>query len=182
MSNNPNIAQAPVERVETLPVTLTYTQAKRLVKKMRPPPSEKQKEHCQKLVEANRLKWEQRRQEKAAQLQREQEERERQAARVVVKPKRIYRTRVKIDAPVAQPDQDIDYDSEEEVEVIKKIKKPKKKILYKDASSDSDDDEVIQKTKKASKLVETVTKLDKAIEQLKTTNNRYDGILSKVKF
>jgi hypothetical protein len=167
------------DKASEIPITLTYTQAKELAKSLRPPPSEKQKAHVQKLVEANKLKWEQKRKEKEELNKHLEEEKKKTMTSIVVKPKRIYKSKVKEVEPTEE-DQE-----EEEVEIIEEVvKKPKKKIIKKivEEEESEEDDDVIQKTKKATKLVETVNKLDKALEQMKNNNNRYDAILNKVKF
>jgi hypothetical protein len=173
--------QIPNETADEMPISLTYTQAKLLAKKLRPPASEKQKEHMQKLVDANRIKWEEKRKQKEEDAKRQKEEKEKTTTNILVKPKRIYKTKESI-----TPNNSVnDADDDEDVEIIEEVvKKPKKKIIRKivEEESDEEDDDVIQKTKKATKLVETVNKLDNAIKQMKSNNNRYDNLLSKIKF
>jgi hypothetical protein len=167
--------QIPNENAEELPITLTYTQAKLLTKKLRPPPSEKQKEHMRKVVDANRVKWDAKRKEKEDAIKKQEEEKEKTMTNVVVKPKRIYKPKSKLTEE--------EYE-EDDVEIIEEvIRRPKKKVIRRIIEEESDDDdEVIQKTKKATKLVDTVNKLDTAIKQMKTNNNRYDNLLNKIKF
>lgn len=179
----------PNETAQEMPITLTYTQARALAKSLRPPPSEKQKAHVQKLVEANKLKWEEKKKQKEEEQKKAQEEQQRTMTKVVVKPKRIYKTKKILpktdeDAQYKYDDTYEDEEDDEMIEVVEQVvRRPKKKVIKKIIEeSDEDDDEIIQKTKKASKLVETVNKLDTAIQQMKVSNNRYDSLLSKVKF
>lgn len=73
-------------------IEVSYSKAKQMAKR---PMSEKQKENMQKLIEANRLKWENKKKEKEMQYQKYMEEREEKTTKVVVKPKRIYPPREK---------------------------------------------------------------------------------------
>jgi len=175
--------EIPNDKADELPITLSYTQAKALTKSLRPPPSDKQKEHMQKLIEMNKLKWEQKKKEKEEKMKDEEIKRMETSTRIVVKPKRVYKNNKKIfpktDAELIDDD---DYETYEDEIEVKPIKKKIIKRVTKDEDDDDDDDDIIQKTKKASKVVETINKLDKAISQMKSNNNRYDNILNKLKF
>jgi len=167
----------PNDKLDEKPITITFSQAKAIAKSLRPPPSDKQREHMQKLVEQNRLKWQQKKEDKKKKLIEEQQAKEEVSTRVLVAPKRLYKNKLK-----KELEQDYDEDSEDEIQIIKKSK-PKKVIkkIIEEEEEDSDDD-VIQKTKKATKLLDTVTKLDKKIEEMKTNKGRYETLFSKYKF
>lgn len=172
----------PNEKADELPITLSYTQAKALAKQLRPPMTEKQREHVQKMVEANKLKWAEKKKAKEEEERQKAEALKQTTTKILVKPKRIYPSKTPKNTP----------DEHEEVEYIEEIVKvPKKKIIKKiiqqeeEDDEEDDDDELIQKTKKiekATKLVDTVNKLDQKIEQMKNSTNRYDSLLSKFKF
>jgi hypothetical protein len=184
----------PNEQADKVPIKLTHTQMKNLMKQMRRElkgePSEKQKAHIEKLKEMNKQRLEKQKEEKQKKI-------EESSKKIMVAPKRVYK---KQQAPKKDFKQYNQSEEEEEVEVIEEvIKKPlgskshaipsgwkKKKIIKKvveqSSEEESSEDEYIQKTKKATKIVETVSKLDKAINQIKSTGNRYDSLLSKFKF
>jgi len=172
---------------ESAPVVeLTYTQAKQLMKSLRPPPSDKQKQHTAKLVEMNRQKWQQKTEQKMKKIEEEEKEKELTHQKVVVKPKRVYKN--VLVKKMIQPKEEIEYveqvddDEEEQEEIIEEVvRRPKKKVIRKVVEESSEDDEIIQKTKKASKIVEAVSKLDNAIQGLKQ-NNKYAGMLNGIKF
>lgn len=171
----------PNEQADKVPIKLTHTQMKNLMKQMRRElngePSEKQKAHIEKLKEMNKERLEKQKQQKQQKLQES-------SKKIMVAPKRVYK---KQQAPKNDFEQYNQSEETEVVEVVEEVvKKPKKKKIIKkiveQSSEESSDDEYIQKTKKATKIVETVSKLDKAINQMKTGGNRYDSLLNKFKF
>ena len=141
-----------IQRTE--PITVSYSKAKELTRaEKKKVLSAAQSEHVQKLVEANRLKWEAKRQEKERAkeeaIKREAEALKEKIANeevveVIVKPKRVYPPRKKTEetvpvAPVEVPqkkkkivyveESESDVDTEEvvdeEVEIVKKVVKKK---------------------------------------------------------
>jgi hypothetical protein len=167
----------PNEKADEMPITLSYSQARALAKQLRPPPSEKQKEHIAKLVEANKLKWQQQKEQKEVENKQKQEEIARTTTKIVVKPKRIYKPKL---APQVEQ---VEYEEVEEEEEPEPERPRQKKVVKKKVESESDDDEIIQKTTKAKKLLETVSKLDSTIDRLKQTGNKYDQLLNnKLRF
>ena len=176
----------PNERAEEMPITVSYSQARAIAKSLRAPMSERQKTHVENLVSKNRDRWSKQKEAKELKLMEEESKKADVNTRIVVMPKRIYRNNKKMFPPkvpdVIEDDNDEGYEEEQEEEEI--VQKPKKKLVKKIVREESDeDDDIIQKTtKKATQIVETVNKLDKAIEQMKTQNNRYDTLLSKIKF
>jgi len=180
-------ADIPIENTPV--VELSYTQAKQLMKSLRPPPSDKQKEHMAKLVEKNRLKWQQQKEEKMKKIEEEEKKKQETHQKVIIKPKRIYKNALvkklppRIQEEPEYDDEDEEHEEEEEIiEVVKPKKKIIKKIIREESDEEDDDDHLIQKTKKATKIIETVNKLDSAINTLKTNNNKYSDMLSKIKF
>jgi hypothetical protein len=174
--------ELPSDILDKMPVKISQNQMKKILKEMRkelkPELSEKQKAHIEKLKEKNKERLELYRQKKKEEADKIKK------SNLILQPKRVYKQR----APKKE-----EYEEESETEVIEVVKPlgskshaipsgwKKKKIIVKQEESD-DEEEVYQKTKKATKIVETVNKLDKAINQIKTSNNRYDSLLSKFKF
>ena len=160
------------------------------MKSLRPPPSDKQKQHTARLVEMNRQKWQEKTEQKMKKIEEEQKEKDLTHQKVVVKPKRVYKNVLVKKMQPAKPEEieyieqvDDEEEEEEEEEIIEQVvRRPKKKIIRKVIEESSEDDEIIQKTKKASKIVDAVSKLDNAIQGLKQNNNKYSGMLSGIKF
>lgn len=88
-------------------IEVSFSQAKQLAKK---PMTDKQKEHVQKMVEMNRLKWEAQKKAKEEHYKKLQEQEEAKT-KVLVKPKRIYPPRKQA------PKNDKIDESEEEVQL-----------------------------------------------------------------
>jgi hypothetical protein len=163
-----------VETIQRKPTALSYTAAKKLMKKEM---TEKQKEHVNKLVEANRAKWEARKKEKEdlikAEVEKElAEKKEKKKAgeieEVIVLPKRVYKNVVKKKvikqrAPVY--DEELEETSEDETseeelpEQIPVKQKPHKVIR--------------QMEKKA----EALQKVNQALAQAQNPANRYSTLI-----
>lgn len=131
------VIQVPDEKTPEI-VEVSYTQAKKLMKK---PMSEKQAQNVTKMVEMNRIKWEAQKQAKEKLFKQQQEELEAKTTKYVVKPKRIYPPREKVEKqapkkepePIYESDSDDDDSSEEEVQYTKpkpKLKQIEKKIKH----------------------------------------------------
>lgn len=151
-------------KLDDEPVQVSYTQAKKLVKREM---SEKQKANVEKLVAINRKKWEEKRKQKEEEIKKQNEETK---TAIIVKPKRIYKNRNKKDgsgsAPAAASSSrsykeaydKIDYDTDE----------------YKNydglTESDESDDETIQLrkvSKKIDKKKKLLRKIDDVIKEVK---------------
>lgn len=144
-------------KLEEKPIQVSYTQAKKLVKKEM---TDKQKANIEKLVEMNRIKWEERKKQKEEEQKKQQAQKEEQElethTKVIVKPKRIYPKREK------KPKKEIMEESESEVD-----------------ASESDEEYQLRKTKKK---VETkkqlISEIDNFIKQVKKPNNYMDALNS----
>lgn len=160
------VLAVPKETVQRKPTTVSYTEAKKMVKK---PMSEAQSAHVAKMVEANRAKWEEKRKAKEdaqkaqTEAMRKQIE-EDEVEEVVVLPKRVYPPRKK---KVEEDD----------------VKPKKKKIIYVEESEEeeSEEEEVIVKKKppvkkvieKAHETAEAIKKIDSVLQN----TNRYSHLL-----
>jgi hypothetical protein len=82
--------------------TVSYSEAKKIAKSIRPPMSEKQKAHVQKLVELNKKRWEEKKKQKEAQAQAEAAKAAETKTKIVVKPKRIYKRKPKEKKPTSE--------------------------------------------------------------------------------
>lgn len=105
------------DKVESKPIEISYTQAKKLVKREM---SEKQKANVQKLVEANRVKWEQSKLRKEEARKKAEDKVIETTTPVVVKPKRIYKKRVIVE-------EEPESESEDETEIVYQKRTPKPK-------------------------------------------------------
>jgi len=144
-------------KLDEKPVQVSYTQAKKLVKKEM---SDKQKANIDKLVEMNRLKWEERKKQKEEQHKKQQEDKEEKElethTKVIVKPKRIYPKREK------KPRKELIEESESEVD-----------------ASESEEEYQLRKTKKKVETKqELVKQIDNFIKQAKKPNNIMDALNS----
>ena len=148
------VLEVPSERLQRQPITVSYSQAKQLAKREM---TEKQAEHVKKLVEANRKRWEEKKQAKEQAMQEEVKQQVKQAEEakkrhevqeVVVLPKRVYKSK-----------KQVVYESEEEEEEQPEPVKPKKQII-----------------KQAEKHIEAIQKIDAVIKQ-STPQNRYLSML-----
>jgi hypothetical protein len=144
-------------------VEITYTQAKKLNKK---PMSEKQAAAAAKLVELNRIKWEQRKKEKEEQEAMKQQQIEESTVKYVVKPKRVYPKKApKKREPEPEPESESESESDSEEEEQQPVyQKPKSKP-------------------KKEKLVEINTRIQK-LEEINNTlkninNNPYASMIGK---
>ena len=189
------------------PLELTYNQARKLMKQLRPPPSDKKREQGKKLGELSKERWKKIKDEKARQQQEAQAIAQRQQVLaekegieykrvesiipkelVTIKPKKQYKPRQK-EKPQPMYNNYVGYDDdddeyEEEVIVYEKPKKKKviKKVIKDDSSDDDHDDNIQKKVTKASKTVEAINKLDTAISQLRTNTNPYASAFARMKF
>ncbi len=164
------------ERIQKEPIKISHTEAKKLMKREM---TEKQSEHIKKLVEANRLKYEQKRKDKEQALKKHVEEQvlqeqkkreEKKVVDVVVEPKRQYKPR-----HLEQPSLS--------------VKPPKKKIIIEESETDSDSEEEVVYIKKPkninkvinndfdaiNKKIETVKQIDHLIQQ--TGVNKYSSMI-----
>jgi hypothetical protein len=115
------IIEVEEEKVMPEVIEISHTQAKKLTKK---PMSEKQQANINKLVEANRLKWEQKKKEKEEAERKLNEDK----VKVVVKPKRVYPSK-KVVSKEESDDEYKNYHSASEdgnYQKKKRITKPKK--------------------------------------------------------
>lgn len=150
------------------PVTISQHQAKQLTKKKEL--SEKQKEHLDKIIEANRIKWQAKRKQKEDEFKKKLEEEEKLKQQnkikdVVVLPKRVYPPRKKkVIQTIEESEEEQSEESEEseEIVVVKKRKSVKAQKV---------DLEHIEKK------VEAVKKIDNLI-----ASNPYNKYLSMIKF
>lgn len=150
------------ERFQKQPITVSHTEAKKLVKKQM---TEKQAEHVKKLVEANKAKYEQRRLEKEQALKAEVDKRveeevkkrqENKIVDVVVAPKRQYKPRAK--KQIIIEESETESEEEEEVIIVKKPKAiPRVKAVHEDLDT-------------IHKKIEAVNKIDSLLNQNKYSN------------
>jgi hypothetical protein len=185
------------------PLELTYTEARKLMKQLRPPPSQKQIDNGKKLGELSKARWQKIREEKSRKeaeaqsiAQRQQLIAEKEGIKyknpkniipqelITIKPKKQYKPREK-KPEYNYNDDPTEEEYEEEVIVYEKPKKKKivKKIVAVDSDDDNDDkdDRIQNKVKKATKTIETINKLDSAISQLKSSNP-YASAFARIKF
>lgn len=151
-------------KIEQQPIELSYTQAKKLVKKEM---TAKQKESVEKLVALNRQKWEAKKKAKEEEDAKRKAELEEKSTAVIVKPKRIYKKRLPKGTELIDYD---DYDSEEEPPNIKYVVEPKKKTKKKQESESSESDEEYQMRKvekKVQKKTELLQKIDNVLKEAK---------------
>ena len=157
--------------------TISYTQAKKLNKR---PMTDKQKEHVQQMVEANRQKWEAKRKEKEEQQQQQQQQREemikeQKITPVKVLPKRVYPPRTK-KAPKTDTELNEIYEEssstdESEYEIVYKTPKTKNK-------NTSDELEIIKQKTELLKQYQAIKSQPQPQPQPQPTN-RY---LNMIKF
>lgn len=100
-------------------IEVSHTQGKKMLKK---PMSEKQKANVDKLVEANRLKWELKKQEKEESIKKLSEDK----IKVVVKPKRIYPVKSKKVSPKEESESETDSNHSDDKYQKKRVTKHKK--------------------------------------------------------
>lgn len=152
------------ETLQDQPLTISHSQAKALLKTIRPPKprSEAQLANAKRLGEMAKERWAKLNTEKAelARIKAEaeakaEEERRARSAKLKVKPKRTYTKKPKPEV-VAEEEED-DEEEEEDDSIQKAVKKS---------------------SHKASQLVQQVTEIDAKINQLKgTASGRYDSLL-----
>ena len=142
---------------EKLPpvVELSHTQAKKLVKREM---TEKQKEHVQKMIEANKLKWEAKKKEKEEVAKKAKQEKEEKETVIVVKPKRVYPPRK---SKAKSKDQETDPEDDE-------------------SNNDSDDEYQITKTtKKIEMKAKALEKIDATLQKIAPTNKYLELLKAK---
>ena len=146
---------------EKLPpvVELSHTQAKKLVKREM---TDKQKEHVQKMIEANKIKWEAKKKEKEETAKKAQDEKAEKETVIVVKPKRIYPPRKKETKPKPQPvDDTSDVENEE-------------------TADESDDEYQITKTtKKIEMKAKALEKIDATLQKIAPSNKYLEMLKAK---
>jgi hypothetical protein len=146
---------------EKLPpvVELSHSQAKKLVKREM---TEKQKEHVQKMIEANKIKWEAKKKEKEQVAKKAQDEKEEKETVIIVKPKRIYPPRKKAPKNI-KPYKDQETDAEEE-----------------ETADESDDEYQITKTtKKIEMKAKALEKIDATLQKIAPTNKYLELLKAK---
>ena len=113
--------EGQIIEVEEIPEILevSHTQGKKLLKK---PMSEKQKLNVDKLVEANRLKWEQKKQQKQETINKMSVDK----IQVIVKPKRIYPSKSKKVAPKEESETESDSNHSDDKYQKKRVTKHNK--------------------------------------------------------
>lgn len=172
------VLNMPKETVQRKPTTVSYSEAKKLVKK---PMSEAQSAHVKKMVEANKLKWEQQRKAKEESQKAQTETlkkqiEEEEVEEVIVLPKRVYPPRKPKTAPV---------------EIVKP---KKKKIVYVEESESEEESEVSYeneveelpkpKPKPKAKIInkvnethEAIKKIDEVLQSVNKPFNRYSNLI-----
>lgn len=184
------VIEVETEQFQRKPIQISYTQAKKLMKKEM---SEKQRAHTEKLAEANRLRWEQKKAEKMKQLEeqvkkeleeKEQKKKSGQLHEVIVKPKRVYKNVIKKDVIPSKKsiETDSETESSEEEIIIKKVHKPKKKVIMVEESSDEEPPELVSKSQLKSKVkpsndIDTKLQTIKKIDDTLKTINKYAGLV-----
>lgn len=160
------------EKIQDKPIEISYTQAKRLIKK---PMSDKQKANVQKLVEMNRIKWE------AAKKAKEEQERERIAkenelkTQVVVKPKRVYKERVK---KLIEP---IDEESEDEPEPVKPKSKNSSLSLHPGHSAERVHKKPVMESSSESEEEYQLKKVEKKVQKKSDLIRKIDNVIKEVR-
>jgi hypothetical protein len=157
-----NIPDEKIEEKKPV-IEVSYTEARKLLPKKEM--SDKQKEAVKKLVELNKQKWDEKKKLKEEAELKKKEEVEKVSTKVIVKPKRIYKTKSK--TPVNTDD------SDSEDELIQK-KKHKQKYISETEDSDSEDEKV-NKYNKINKEVnhkkKILSKIYNVIKEVKKSNN-----------
>lgn len=165
------VLNVPKETIQRKPITVSYTEAKKLTKK---PMSEAQSEHVKKMVEANRIKWEEKRKAKE-EMQKKQTEtlkkqiEEDEVEEVVVLPKRVYPARKK----------KVEEDLKTDVTIGEPVKPKKKKIIYVEESEEEESEEevIIKKPKAKNTIVkQKVEETTKAINKIDQILNPYRSV------
>lgn len=163
------VLQVPEEKVPEV-IEVSYTQAKKLNKK---PMSEKQALAAAKLVELNRIRWEQKKKEKEDQERKKQEEIEATTQKIVVKPKRVYPKKPKPMIPVAESSaeetSEEEPSSEESSEDIHEAKLQRQR-------GNISLEEVKQYQKKKVKKEKKVKAIDEKIQKLEEINHTLRNI------
>lgn len=150
------ILHLETEKIQKSPLVISQTQAKKLMKKEM---TEKQSAHVQKLVEANKLRFEQKKKEK--------EDLQKQEISRLVEEKLKQQQEGKVQQVIVAP---------------KRIYKPKKKIIVEETESESEESVEIVKVKKTKPIpkehieekIETIKKIDNI---LKSSTNPYSHLV-----
>jgi hypothetical protein len=174
------VLNVPKETIQRKPITVSYSEAKKMTKK---PMSEAQSEHVKKMVDANRIKWEEKRkakdeisQKQTATLKKQIEEEE--VEEVVVLPKRVYPARKKQVEEDLRTDIAIDATRRNGV-ADEPIKPKKKRIVYVEESEEEEsEEEIIVKKPKAKNTIvkQKVEETTKAINKIDQILNPYRSV------
>lgn len=155
-------------KIEQEPIQITYTQAKKLVKKEM---TEKQKANVERLIALNRKKWEDKKQlleqKKAEEQKKRLADEEETKTTVIVKPKRIYKPRLS-QTKANEDDEEEDYDDTIDMPNEKpKLIRQKGQLKHRKVDSESEEsDEDEYQLKKVKKKVEKKEQLLKKINQV----------------
>lgn len=147
-------------------VEVTHTQAKKLVKREM---TNKQKEHVQKLVEANKVKWEAKKKEKQAQEQQQQDDKEEKQTIVYVKPKRVYPPRKKKVLKKIDSESDVEQDDEPTVTEVSSDDDYQIKKVHKHVRNPKEDSDSLTKWK-IEKKVQAIKQIDETLNKIAPVN------------
>ena len=158
--------EGQIIEVEEIPEILevSHTQGKKLLKK---PMSEKQKLNVDKLVEANRLKWEQKKQQKQETINKMSVDK----IQVIVKPKRIYPSKSKKVAPKEESETESDSNHSDD-------KYQKKRVTHKYSSEEETEETETEPERLQPPKLKRYSKTKKYDEKI---NNRLEELEQRVK-
>ena len=158
--------EGQIIEVEEIPEILevSHTQGKKMLKK---PMSEKQKANVDKLVEANRLKWEQKKQQKEESIKKLSEDK----IKVVVKPKRVYPVKSKKVSPKEESETESDSNHSDD-------KYQKKRVTHKYSEEDTEEETETEPERLQQPKLKRYSKTKKYDEKI---NNRLEELEQRVK-
>lgn len=185
LKNEGQMLNVPDDKIDVKQIT--HNEAKQIIKQMKQPQSQKQKDHMQKLIELNRIKWESKKIEKKEIQERLLKEQLETHTSVIVKPKRTYMTKknkAQIQADTKDDDDDDkgpsedEYQSEDDDEgeeeedndLIQKAK-AKKWVKEKVEKSQERSQAKKEKLKKANDLFSSINLIDEKINKLKLNSS-----------
>jgi hypothetical protein len=165
-------------------IEVSHAEAKRL--KPKKEPTEKQKANAQKLVEANRIKWAEKRKAK----EEAKTEAEKGKTKIIVKPKRVYKPRTKeqihphkesetedeIKYQHVSSESESDVDSEDSIIIKPSKKKSSKKIVGLEPNSHGESSGRATQGRALAKKLETLQKIDQTLNNL-NPQNKYLSML-----
>ena len=145
-------------------IEVSHTQGKKMLKK---PMSEKQKANVDKLVEANRLKWEQKKQQKEETIKKLSEDK----IKVVVKPKRVYPIKSKKVSPKEESETESDSNHSDD-------KYQKKRVTHKYSEEDTEEETETEPERLQQPKLKRYSKTKKYDEKI---NNKLEELEQRVK-